>query len=376
MYWSQYRLERAKKITFADTTTIDLPESGLLSAIICHVRGKNASAIQGAKLPRLIDHLTKIEITDGGTRTMQSLTGYEQKANNFYRMGAVPPEQAILYGNKSQWTSFAILFGRKPYDPKYMFDLAQWDDVDLEITNDITTSFFQANEVNIDIDLILAKEMAAVPAEYIKSYEWKKEVADKDTDWINVKIPTRDMIRRLMFMPEPHLDENGGAVADPFSDSYTFQLTFKEYSEQVYDHRPKDMERNNVAQFGVPRTSLRGLPSTTIRLDTQLGYVHSAQVSHTGDSAVTAGIESLEDENGRFQKFRTLPTGGDIMDLKTSGMGYMHTFVVPFDLEDDPALFLNPAKGAKGPVHVKWYAHKDDHNFRTILEVNKKQGEV
>lgn len=376
MYWTQFRLEKAKKITFADTTTIDLPESGLLSAIICHIRGKNASAVQNAKLPRLIDHITKIEVTDGGTRTMQSLTGYEQRANNFYRMGSIPPEQAILYGNKSQWTSFAVLFGRKPFDTKYIFDLGKWDDVDLEITNDITTSYFQTDEVNIDVDLILAHDMPTVPAEYIKSYEWKKEVADKDADWIDVKIPTTDLIRRMMFMAEPDLDDNGGAVADPISDSYTFQLTYKEYTEQIYDHRPKDLLRTNVAQFGVPVTSLRGGMSTTIRLDTQLAYVHSAQVAHTGDTDVTAGIEGLEDSNDRYQKFRTVATGGDIIDLLTRGMGYMHTWVIPYDLEEDPAMFLNPAKGAKGPVHVKWYAYKDDHKFRTVLEVPKKQGEA
>jgi len=376
MYWSQFRLEKAKKMTFADTTTIDLPESGLLSAILCHIRGTNDDAMEHNKLRRLIDHITKIEVTDGGTKTMQSLTGYEQIANNFYRMGRTPPTQDVLVNNQMPWTSFAVLFGRKPYDPKYMFDLSVWDDVDLEITNDFTTSFFTEAGATIDIDLILAHEMPAPPVEYIKSYEWKKEVGDKDADWIDVKIPTTDLIRRLMFMPDPDLDTNGGATADPVSDSYTFKMTYKEYTEQVYDHRPKDMLRSNAAIFGMPKTSFWGKPSTTKYQDLQLAYVHSLSANWCNFGTVAAtSILDKGSENNRFQKVNVL-AGDAAVDYRAHGMGYMHTFVVPYDLEDDPTQFLNPAKGAKGPVHVQWYAKTKDHAFRTVLEVNKKQGET
>lgn len=376
MYWSQFRLERGKKITAADTTTVDLPESGLLSAIICHVRMKNATTINQSNKRRIIDHLTKIEVTDGGTKTMQSLTGQEQRANNFYRLGKIMPEQAIVYGTDSQWTSFAVLFGRKLYDPKYLIDLARWDDVDLEITNDCESTRFNVDNLSLDIDLVLAHEMPGVPAEYIKNYEWKKEIADKDADWIDTRIPTTDLIRRLMIQTEPHLEDEGNATHDPIGDNNTFQLTYKEYTEQIFNHRPKDMMRMNHGIFGTPITSQRVQPSTTYYLDTQLAYVHSIQMTNAGDTAVDASTYGgFENSNDRFQKARSI-SGGEQRDIRTMGMGYLHTFVIPFDLEDDPAQFLNPAKGAKGPVHIKWYAQYDDHNFRTILEVPKKQGEA
>lgn len=374
MHWSQYRLEKDKKVTHADTTTINLPESGLLSAIIVQLQGFNASDAHLRPLQRIIDHITKIEVTDGGTKTLESLTGIEQRAMNFYRLGKVMPELFDGYGHKKQWTSFVIPFGRKLFDPKYMLDLGAWDDVDLEITNDLTTSYLK-DSVVANVDLVMAHDIPAPPS-YIKAYEWKKEVADKDTDWVDVKVPTVDPIRRMMFMTQPHLHATTGApTSDPYSDSFIFELSYKEYSEQVYYHRPRDLFRMNEMIFGPVRTSLRSQPSTTVYFDTQIAYIESLLHTFTGDTSTTAtNFAQFHDDYDRFQRYRAVLDTGDISQVDARGIGYFHTWCIPYDLEDDPAMFLNPAKGAKGPVHVKWYAHTDDHDFRTVLEVNKAQG--
>jgi len=374
MHWSQYRLEKDKSVTQGATTTIDLPESGMLSAIIVQIQGFNANGLTAIPLQRLIDHITKVEVTDGGTKTLESLTGIEQRASNFYRLGKTMPESFDHYNLKKQWTSFVILFGRKLYDKKYMLDLGVWDDVDLEITNDLTTTYMQ-DSVVVNVDLVMAHDMPAPPS-YIKAYEWKKEIADKDTDWIDVKIPTLDPIRRMMFMTQPHLHATTGAPTnDPYSDSYIFELSYKEYSEQVFYHRPRDLYRMNKMIFGGVETALRGRPSTTLYFDTQIAYVESLKHTFTGDTVITAvDAAQFHDDYDRFQRYRVAIDAGDISQVTAKGMGYLHTWCIPYDLEDDPTMFLNPAKGAKGPVHVKWYAHTDDHDFRTVLEVNKAQG--
>lgn len=374
MHWSQYRLEKDKKVTHADTTTIDLPESGLLSAIIVQLEGYSANGLNAIPLQRLIDHITKIEVTDGGTKTLESLTGIEQRASNFYRLGKVMPELFDGYNLKKQWTSFVIPFGRSLFDKKYMLDLGAWDDVDLEITNDLTTSYL-ADSVVANVDLVMAHDMPAPPS-YIKAYEWKKEVADKDTDWVDVKIPTADPIRRLMFMTQPHLHATTGApTSDPYSDSFIFELSYKEYSEQVYYHRPRDLYRMNEMIFGPVETNLRAQMSTTLYFDTQIAYLESLLHTHIGDSTLSnTAIVQFHDDYDRFQRCRVATAVGEESQVTAKGIGYLHSWCIPYDLEDDPTMFLNPAKGAKGPVHVKWYAHTDDHDFRTVLEVNKAQG--
>ena len=111
MYWKENRYYKDEQMSIAATLKKELPESGLLSAIRLQFYMKNANAIQNSNKARIIDHLTKLEVTNGADKTMFSLRGQQVKALNFYDMGVVPYEKAILYGNKTQRTDVVIPFG-------------------------------------------------------------------------------------------------------------------------------------------------------------------------------------------------------------------------------------------------------------------------
>jgi len=383
MYWKQHRAYKEDPMSNTDTWKEELPEKGALSGLILQFLQVNANGVQNNNKARLLDHLTKIEVTDGGTETMFSMTGQETKALNFYDEGHVDHEMAILYGNKTQRTSLFIPFGLGFKDIDHMLDLATWDSVYLEITNDLTTDDCADKAAKVDVQLLLAEDLGMAPVNYIKNYEWRNNKPKADEQWLYHKLPTRDMIRRVMVQTDPDLATTGEATNDPVTDSNELKFTFREGSEVVWDHRPKDIMKANALAYGLVKTRGRYFQSTTQSFDTAVGYVANEQFSEMGDTAsgtVTA-VAVMEESNQRFQKLRTINAGAtapEFIDLQVMGAGYYHTMVL-FDaglkgVEE----YLNPGKEgeSKGPVDIEWYSVKDDHTLRTCLSVPMPQGEA
>jgi len=377
-YISSDRLFKADVMTLAKEWNKDLPESGVLTGIMLHMRGKNGAALHNRKMMRIIDHITKIQITNGSNQYIYSLSGYQAKFLHWIQQHQIAPEQAILYGAKNQWTSLLIPFGRFYGDELYALDLSRFDDLKIAITNDAVAAEIQTGELKVDVELYYMNELKSTPAKYLKNYEWDSDVASADTEWIDQKLPTTEKMRLFWHMMHPDLGTYGNITADPVSDSYTYKLWHKEKSKLVMEARIKDILRMNELYFGPTVSFQRTPPSTTYYRDLLLTYVHSTNFSHVGDSdGAATDILTMEDENGRCQKFRKV-TGVDIVNILARGMGYYHGFVPQPSMMNLPeAEWLDGSRtGGKGPVRIDWYAHKDDHEFETCVQSAKMQGET
>lgn len=383
MYWKQHRAYKEDPMSNTDTWKEELPEKGILSGILLQMRMINASGIEAYYKTRLIDHLTKIEVTDGGTETMFSMTGQEARAQNFYDEGAVPHEMAILDSTHYQRTSIYIPFGRHFKDMDYMLDLSAWDSVYLELTNDLTTTYCADKGAVVDVQLVLAADLGIAPANYIKNYEWRNNKPKADAQYVYHKIPTRDQIRRVMVQIDPDLETAGNATNDPVTDSNNLKFTFNEGSEVVWDHRPKDIMKANAFDYGLVVTRGRYPQSKTQYFDTAVGYVANEQLAEMYAAFDVAGETGavVDESNQRFQVMKTLSAEDAnvaLVDMQVMGVGYYHTMVL-FDaglkgVEE----YLNPGKegDSKGPVDIEWYSVKDDHTLRTCLSVPMPQGEA
>ncbi len=379
MYLKFDRHEEQKAMGNASTDKTKLPESGVLSAIQLDFRCTNTSTIATILKQRLIDHITKIELTDGGTDVMLSLTGQELKALDFYHLGQVPPEYGAFKDLVVQNSTVLIPFGEKLGDPKRGLDLGAWDEVDLEITNDYVVADMIDKNLNVDIQLISMQDLPTPPTGYYKHYEWRSEKPSADGQYVRHQLPTNDRIRRYFVQVDPDLTTNRAMTHDPFGSANKFDFSFKERTQYVFKGaRPRDVARFNAAIYGRPRTSAHYLQSITQNFDFAIAYPETLQCANMGQSAWSAGSVTLENSDSRMQITRGVTTGSDQVDILATGLGYYHTFV-PYDaLSGDEMLFLDPAKtaGGKGAVYADWKAEYDDHTFRSILTVPKKQGET
>jgi hypothetical protein len=377
VYVKHNRKYKTKSLTNGSSDNLLLPETGLLSAIELVFSAVNASAVQDNNKARIIDHLTTIEINDGGTKKMFSLTGYEAKALDFYALGQVPHETAILYGNKTQRTQVTIPFGDYVGDPKHAFDLSAFDQVNLSITNDATTAMWAAAALNVDVQLVTLEELAAKPDSYYKSYQWKAEKPANAGQYVYHLLPTTDKIRRLMLMLDPDIGTTGNATNDPVSDSNNIKMTFNEGKEPIWDHRPKDLMRANAAMYGQVVTHGRYYMSTTQYLDNQVAYKTNSHFGEVTDAAPSAGdICELTESNSRYEVAGANSTGTTYFDLEAVGIGYLHSMCLFDAYGGDPALYLDPSKTAKGPVQIEVYNVQADHTVRTFLTIPQKQGQA
>jgi len=375
-WWKENRYYKDDPMSNAGTWKEELPDAGLLAGIRLQIYMVNGNGIHNAKESRIIDHLTKLEVTNGADKTMFSLRGQQVKALDFYDNHFVPGEFAILYGNHWQRTDLYIPFGRWYKDKDYMLDLNAWDSVYLELTNDLTTTQCADKACKMDVNLVTLEDAKRMPTKYIKNYEWRAEKPKADGQYVYHELPTSDIMRRVMIQTDPDLAVAGSAVQDPKGSSNHLKFTFKEEKETVLDARPKDLMRRNAWHYGIVETRGRYYPSTTQCWDTAVGYVmHNVYhgIDETGGSA--ADFINFEETNNRFQKAQAL-SGMTLVELVARGYGYYHTMVL-FDAFNGPeSEYLDASKGAegKGPARIEWKGEYDDHTLRTCLSVPVMQG--
>ena len=384
MYVKHQRKYKQKVLTNASTDSLELPEAGILSAIQLEFEATNATGIIDEIKMRIIDHITAIEVTDGGTKKMFSLTGQETKALDFYTFGEVMPETAILYDSNIQRTTVVIPFGEFIGDPKHGLDLSAFDQVNLDITNDGSTTYWAASALKCDVKLLTLEDLAAKPPGYYKSYEWKAEAPAAAGQYVNHKIPTTDKIRRLMCQMDPTVSTSTSIPEDVTTASNNIKLYFNERTQTVLDHRPKDLFWENAVVYGKPETFGRYPQSTTVFNDSCLGRITNmpfGDLNQSGTATVPTAQPRSEENNLRFFTLDVVtaaPTGNSMIDAHCVGEGYYDTAVLFDAMSSDEAMFLDPSKSGsgKGPVEVEWYGSAAAHKFRTFLTVPQKQGQA
>ncbi len=72
VYLKPHRKYKSKILNNNSTDSLELPEQGIVSAIQLEFQATNATGIIALIKQRIIDHLTALELTDGGTKKMFS----------------------------------------------------------------------------------------------------------------------------------------------------------------------------------------------------------------------------------------------------------------------------------------------------------------
>lgn len=371
MYFKEQRFEKAKASTLASTHKVELPDSGLLDSLSMYYRITNAADMSSVGPTNIHNHLTKIEVIGNTDKKLFSMTAECAIAKAFRKMGALPPFKQDEYNGKSQDMMIPIFFGRKYKDGEYALNLAEWDKVELQVTNDFTTSLITSGSLSMETRLCTIEDALTTPPKLMKQWEYDASTPDADADRVYVKIPTSGLLRSLLIQLEPDLTANTAQVAeDPAGDSYNWKLWFKDRALTIYDHRPRDIMRDEHRRLGIGHSNAKLYPSTTKYTDLHWAEVLGVSVAGCGDSA-DATLPSVEDSRDRFQK---LGFAGGVTQLQAHmlGVGLFHTFEIPFYIRDLETEYLDLAMYK--PIEIEWYAHKEDNTHRTILEKPIGQG--
>ena len=372
MYFKEQRYEKAKASTLASTHTVALPDTGMLDSLSMYFRVTNAASMSGVGPTNIHHYITKIEVIGDNDKTIFSLTGEEALAKAYRKMGALPPFMQNEYQGKSQDLLIPIFFGRKYKDGKYALDLSKWDKVELKVTNTETTSLITAGSLSMETRLCTIEDSVETHAKFLKQWEYEAEKPAAAASYIRPKLPTKGLLRSLMIQLDPDLTALTAQMTNtPTGDSYNWKLWFKDRALTIYDHRVKDLFRDEHRRLGIGHSSLKPYPSTTKYCDYHWAYVQSVAIAGLMDTA-DATQPSTEDSSDRFQK---LGYAGAVTMLQAHvhGIGLFHTFEIPFYLpQDEEVNYLN--LDTYKQVEIEWYAVNADHTHRIILEKPIGQG--
>lgn len=378
MYIKHERYELAELLTHGSTDDWELPEAGILSAIKLDFRGTNHNDICTEIRQRIVDRLTNIEIADESVNKLFTLRGQQCRFLSYMENRSILPETATLTPLASQLTTLIIPFGRWIGDPIYALDLEKWDQLLLKITNDMIATVVKTDSLNVDIQLITLHDLPTPPTRYIKRYQYLEEKPPRDGQYLDHEIPSRHPIQSVFIFLDPDLDEYGNAVHNPISDSYSVLFDWNSRTIPIWDHRPKDIIRDNAASRGLVNTEGTYFPDATQYIDNAIAYVHAFTAALVAPAAANA-LAAFEDCNDRFCKLAAVDAGITAIKMMHRGVGYYHGLIL-YHGEDQPESdWLNPGNTGTRPhgrCRVRVYGYKDDFTLRTCVGTPRNQGEV
>lgn len=378
MYWKEIRLGKQILLPLDSTQRIELSKCGWFSGLKLHFVATNAAKLDATMGERIVDHLTRIKITDGKGKTLISLTGQEIKALNFYDEGDVFPEQYINIAQDVQQTTIYLPFGRFYKDPDYMLQADPWCGLWLEITNDATDSIFSDDSLMMDIIPVEAMELKRGTTHWIKPFEWLTQKPTGPGQVLSMELPAMDPIHKVMIQLDPDLDAYGSPKNDPKVDTNTIKLLFEEMSVTALEMRPLDLMRDNAIEYGRPHTRGRTHFVAGVFNDLKLALIESITSCGVYAEAATAEVWQQEDNWGRYQSTLLTLTDQKYEQWDAVGYGLYHTMMLWDSLKTQGNEVLELACGCNkhSPAHIIFEPTYDDFTMRTIIKTVHRQGEI
>ncbi len=174
MYKQLEYLREGVTATRGQTYRIDLPESGLLSAIFLKVEAPCTSgATLADELWRLQDHLGALEVIGNGATVIKSAEFKHFDFLNWLRNRVSPIHAWRNYATNTQFEYLPILFGRSLYDKDYGLDLSKWDNVEFRLTNS-SSATYHGSDLTLSLLLAYWREHSGGFRGYLRTEEWRE----------------------------------------------------------------------------------------------------------------------------------------------------------------------------------------------------------
>ncbi len=371
MHWQKKIERRTLSADRNDTLRFELPEKGLYSGLLIKVSCDQESANSGQENYRLIDQINKVEVMANGSKIIKSLSGIQLQALSFYDHGIAQIDTLREYASNTQFAFIPIQFGRRLYDRDYLLDMAKYDVVELKLTNNMSSTYWQDTLSYTIIGYVLKD----VPADYankgyFKSHEWRKYTTVAD-EWKYLDIPAEHPLRRIMLRAEP--DITSGADDTAFENLvYDIKFMLQTGDVIVFEGKLEDLLRDNLIDYGaLALTGGHSYRVGTDYIETGIGrrLVEAAiAFSMTGSASTT--VPTTDD--GHSNHMKLMPQGGGDIGINwmALGCGFHNTAMLRFDREPDLADMIDTVdkKQVELHLHTRNAASAADGTVSVVLE--------
>lgn len=378
MYWKWHRWEKQKTLTEGKTAEFDLPETGLLAAINLEFMLVNCSSWYTNSKKYTHDYISKLEVLGDGTEQVKEMSGNQALAHYVADHGFPPPSELNSGSSAYQWENIPLYFGTHLFkdgkwnpDRERLFDLAQFKDTKIEITNTLTEALTGADGLRVDINLLTLEEAPAVPKSYMKTYEYKNFTPTQEAWNRVITLPTRDKIRRIMVVMERnHTTPESAFDCDVEELIQQYKFTFKEGSIVVFDEDLRDdMQLHRAAQMQACTTYAKVDARTGTRIDSMLGRLTAMTVTHSpqGDPGAVSSIATdFEDNRMKLVRYASADAYGEMI---AKGYLYLDSLIIEDYTMFGEENWYDPAVRAPGQIEFTGTSY--DGAIGIVLDVPK-----
>lgn len=371
MFFQKEYIREGVSMTLNDTYRVDLPEHGLLSGILFRFSGDQVKPLGSTGGSwRLLDFLSKLTILANGATIVKSLKPTQIQALSFWDQGVMPPSVLRNYASNTQFEYFLVNFGRKLFDMEYGLDLARYDNVELQLTNIATSSYF--TNMYISAMGVYLRDMPNAFKGHMRTEEWKSWTGVQNEYNYN-ELPTEHLLRRVMLQANPAVDSSTKIADTTFNNCMDdIELSLDTGQIRVFKGGLDDLARLNYYDRGVPPL-VGGLNYSLADYgyDIGLGYVDKIVNGLASmDGAVHTEPSQLAGSETKSTQHNEYYAGDQATQFMASGVGPFNTGLLRFDYAMDPSTWLdvNARKTVKLDIHVRDSASADAGTNCIVLD--------
>lgn len=341
-FWLRDRIKTWTNVTSADTQRLELPNSGILSAIEIRVNNTRDATARTAEdvCQHIAEAMSKLEVVETGQKIIKSLDGTVCLANNLYDFKRPVFHKYMDHASKDNSQHFFLLFGRYIMDKEYGLDLAKHKDVRLEIVHAFSETAStgwddDAGDIEVFVWRWIGTEFR--PKGYFKTSEKFHYTASGNAGEVRSELPALNPYRRIMIRTFLTTKTIGACLTE-------LSLVVNDGAYKPFYGVPGDrMSAQDQAVHGI-EAAFGGRIFLAAALGT--GYTESfisypeVALSHqmSDQAAYISGMVGWD--AGRIY---IKETGGTnhLHQLLVKGMGYQYVSTIPFDVPDNEnAYFL------------------------------------
>lgn len=363
------REHTSKSLTAAKSDPFDIPENGIIDAIVPLIATKSSSANHNEMDPFQFHHLTAIELIANGKTPLFSLTGDQLLARYFHDHGMLPPGRLDAYGSSYSYQKYPLYFGRHEKDTDYGLDASKFSDLKLKITNNCTSTNFDTTDLKVDVDIVYHEDRGSPPSKYMLPYEYEAYTPDTDAATKRIQLPDRQPMRKVwVTMDRDRAAASSKYTCHPYQLVAKLKFLLRNRVQTVFDETfarhtyfpLHDIERPGWAHV---RSAFYSLD---YYLDQLFAYPLTSSITVQSQDASATYLVNFSHLSERLAKPRGI-TGSDVqVSAAIYGWGILDSFLVGDYTKLGEGNFLDPMKWK--PAQLEFESTKDDGEIQVCVE--------
>lgn len=294
-YMLRQRLTNKTSLEGTPTWRYKLPSLGRYTAIELAINANRyAARTDGAVVYPLETQISKIELLEGGSRALLSLTAAQIDASNYWDFKRPNPRRYRQQAATGNMLNLFLMGGRDLYDREYGFDFAKLDETYLEYTHSMATDAAEKFDVTDHEISVYGWRWMGPDAPSFRGYRRMRQIASWTTTGTGtlktIEIPIGNPIRRIAVQATANDATLGGTVS-----KYELRVNDGEYSP-VTIVSPLQWTMQEAAEYGL-NNEVGGIEylvsNATVEIPRWWSYYQTILAQNYGTTDIMRMVQAL-----------------------------------------------------------------------------------